>query len=67
MASECWHVDLCVKPQLSLIRVKQTCLSEKSDWFLSHGVAITDVCPDDFSEGLLGSLGDKNTHNHIHN
>lgn len=42
-------------------RVKEPCLSEKCDWFLSHCLGVTNIGPDDFSERLLGSLKDGNT------
>lgn len=41
--------------------LEQTCLSQKGDWFLSHGLGVTDVRPDDLGERLLGSLKDENT------
>ena len=31
-------------------------LAEKGDWFLAHGVCISNICLDDFLEGLLHTL-----------
>lgn len=49
----------CVCKISIVVDIKATCLSEKSDRFLPHGLGITNVSPDDFSERLLGSLKTK--------
>ena len=38
-------------------------LSEKCDWFLTHGVGVTNVCLDDFCERFLDSLKIQKTEN----
>ena len=31
-------------------------LAEEGDWFLTHGMCISNICLDDFLEGLLDAL-----------